>query len=232
MVKIPQRLIAKIKPDQRQIDLRVIVGEAIEQYSQVEFTQITLLEVLIDKDMRVSSILHKAMQNVRSRNAMFGDLIALRDASLSPHWKKCAAFLLKLAEFRNAIAHWTFSIVLYTKPDGAFFVVPGLHSIGDDDIKPITEADIADFVKDCSHAIAIINQFRHLIQVGPLTSQDISQIQPVRPNRATLQSDPTPRAQPRQRPPSKPNELQKGRKPSAKQRRQRALSKRQPRQPA
>jgi hypothetical protein len=226
MIKIPKRIIAKMVPDGRQLSLRNMIGEAIEGYSQVEYKQTVLLEALLKNPPQVCAIMFKAVQNVRARGSMFSSLIALsRAKNLGQHWKKCSAFLLKLADFRNAIAHWTFSQIVYEQPDGRVFMVPGLHSLGDNDIKPITEEDIADFIRDCDHAQAFLNQFIQLLQNGPLTSQEISQIQPIRPNLAILQSDPTPRAQQPQRPPSKPNPLHKGQKPSAKQKRQRALSK-------
>lgn len=225
MVKIPRRIIAKISPSEQQLSLRHKIGEAIDEYSQVEYLLILLLEAILERPPRICAILFKAMQNVRARGNMFGDLIAMKtDGSLSTHWRKIQRFLLKLAEFRNAMAHWTFSTMIYKKTDGGIFCVPGLHSVGDDDMKPITESEILAFLKDCDHAKAILLEFNFLVKNAPLTSQEISQIQPVRPNLAILRSDPTPRAHQPPRPPSIPSPLQKGRRPSAKQRRQRALS--------
>ena len=222
---LPKRLSIRVKPTEQMIALRGAVGEAIEQYSQVEYLLSVLLQKVLNIPQREASITFKAVQNVRSRGNMFGDLLALRfGRKLNPHWKKCNAFLLILAEFRNAIAHWTFSAIVYKKPGGGVFIVPGLHSIGDDDMRPITEGDIAKFVKDCNHIEAVLNEFINLISGPPVTSQEISQIQPVRPNLAFLQRDLIPRAQQLLRSPSRPSPLQKGKKPSAKQRRQRALS--------
>ena len=210
-------------PGPPQIAFRLAIGEAIEEYSQVEYHLMVILGNILDITPRTSATLFKAAQNVRARGIMFDELLEAKSGgNLNPHWNNCNAFLHKLSEYRNAIAHWTFGVIVFKNKD-AISTHPGLTPVGGG-MKPILKSGIQDFVEDCGYARAFLNELNNLISGWPVTSPEISQLQPIRRNLAVLEPNQIAKAPQRQRPPSKPSRLRKVREPSSAERRKRALS--------
>ena len=100
-------------------ELRMQIGESIEAYASVEARQAFLLKSILRIDYRKSCTIFFAVQNVRARGEMIQDLLDHGcDERLRNYWKSCNAFLLKLAQFRNALAHWQPYVNLYEDGGG------------------------------------------------------------------------------------------------------------------
>jgi hypothetical protein len=90
-------------------------GNAMQAYALVEGTQASIIEALLKVDfLRAHAILFAA-QNARSRNELIETLLELEFAgTLRKFWASCSKYLLTLAQFRNALAHWHPYINIYT----------------------------------------------------------------------------------------------------------------------
>jgi hypothetical protein len=215
-------------------EMHSAIGASIHQYSKVEVAQTRILEAILNIETKPAALLFFSIQNVRTRNDLIEGLLRhYREENLRPYWAKCSAFLFKLSLYRNAIAHW----------------IPGWHYhldfvqrkitgvtafISDPKAGPTKEArslqagDLKPFDEDCQYIAHQLNQFAAYLKMfksnahGPF--RDIYRQLTIRLNQAVLRPPRTPTAQqPRQRP-FPASARPKGPKPSAKQRRQRALS--------
>jgi hypothetical protein len=90
------------------------IGEAMQEYARVETVQASLIEGLLKVDFQRAHAIFFAAQNVRSRSELVETLLQLefKDA-IHKYWASCSKFLLTLARFRNAIAHWHPHINIY-----------------------------------------------------------------------------------------------------------------------
>ena len=205
-------------------ELRQQIGESIEAYAAVEAQQAFLLKSILKVDYREACIIFSAVQNVRARGEMIQDLLARYfDRRLEKYWASCNAFLLKLARFRNALAHWQPYSNLYETPDGKRRFEPALGPPAANGLKPLEARDFPAFITDCEYIQSEIQKLDAIIIGGPGAWAEKFQPPAIRQNQAVLRSRQTPKELQPHRPPSKPKPLQKGRTPSAKQRRQRAL---------
>jgi hypothetical protein len=203
-------------------ELRMQIGESIEAYASVEARQAFLLKSILRIDYRKSCTIFFAVQNVRARGEMIQDLFDYGfDERIKKYWKSCNAFLLKLAQFRNALAHWQPYVNLYDDGGGNRHHEPALGPPSQSEFRPLEANDMPAFIEDCEYIGGEIQKLDAIIMAAPGSWPEKLQSPVIRRNQATLRRLRT--AKERQRPPSKPNPLQKGRKPSAKQRRQRAL---------
>jgi hypothetical protein len=206
--------------------IRVNIGESIEAYATVETKQAFLLATILNIDWRKACVVFFAVQNVRSRGEMVEELLGQGfDERLQKYWTSCNKFLQKLAQFRNALAHWQPYSNLYEGPNGERHLEPALGPPTLKNLKPLEAADLPAFVEDCEYIGGEIHKLDAMIKSGPRAWAEKFQPPAIRQNRAVLRLLRTAKELQRQRPPSKPNLLQKGRKPSRKQRRLRALSK-------
>jgi hypothetical protein len=209
-------------------EIRVQIGESIEAYASVEARQAFLLATILNIDYRRACVIFFAVQNVRARGEMIQELLDQGfDERLKKYWNSCNKFLLKLAQFRNALAHWQPYSNLYEGSGGNRHYEPALGPPTLNDLKPLEAGDFPAFVEDCDYVGGEIEKLDAIIKSGPRAWPERFQPPTIRPNRASLRPRRTAKELQPQRPPSKPNPLQKGRKPSAKQRRQRALRKAQ-----
>lgn len=207
-------------------ELRVQIGESIEAYASVEAKQAFLLATILNLDWRRACVIFFAVQNVRARGEMVEELLGQGfDERLKKYWNSCNRFLEKLVRFRNALAHWQPYSNLYEGPKGERHYEPALGPPTLSDLKPLEAADLPAFVEDCEYIGGEIHKLDAMIKSGPRAWSEKFQPPAIRQNRAVLRPLRTAKELQSQRPPSKPNFLQKGRKPSAKQRRQRAMSK-------
>jgi hypothetical protein len=206
-------------------ELRVQIGESIEAYASVEAKQAFLLKSILNIDYQKACVIFSAVQNVRARGEMIHDLLGQSyDERIKKYWDFCNRFLLKLAQFRNALAHWQPYSNLYEGPGGKRHYEPALGPPTQNGLKPLEASDFPAFIEDCSYIGAEIQKLDAIIMSGPGSWPEKFRPPAIRQNRAVLRPRRTAKELQPQRPPSKPNFLQKGRKPSAKQRRRRALS--------
>lgn len=206
--------------------IRQNVGESIEAYASVEAKQSFLLGTILNVDYRRAGVIFFAVQNARSRGEMVEELLDQGfDGRLKKYWISCNRFLLKLARFRNALAHWQPYVNLYEDSNGKGHYEPALGPPKPGELKPLEASDLPAFVDDCEYIGSEIQKLDAMIKSGPQAWPEKFQPPTIRPNRAVLRPLQTAKELQRQRPPSKQNVLQKGQKPSAKQKRLRALSK-------
>ncbi|WP_145927475.1 hypothetical protein [Bradyrhizobium neotropicale] len=206
--------------------LREQIGEAIEAYATVEAKQAFLLMSILHIDYQKACIIFSAVQNVRARGEMMQDLLdQVSDGRLKRYWSLCNAFLLKLAQFRNAMAHWQPYSNLYEGPGDKLHYEPALGPPAQNGLKPLEASDFPAFIEDCGYIGEEIQKLDAIIKTGLRSWPEKFPPPVIRQNRAVLRRLRSAKELQPQRPPSKPNLLQKGQKPSAKQRRQRALSK-------
>ena len=100
--------------------LNQAIGEAMSAYAEVESHLANLLGTLLKTDHRRAYIIFFSAQNARARLEMIEHLL---DIHLQPSlkrdfkkfWNSCTKYLLLLARFRNAIAHWHPHTNLYVK---------------------------------------------------------------------------------------------------------------------
>jgi hypothetical protein len=207
-------------------ELRVQIGESIEAYASVEAKQAFLLKSILNIDYRKACVIFFAVQNVRARGEMIQDLLG--HERLEKYWNSCNKFLLKLAQFRNALAHWQPYSNLYEGLGGKKHYEPALGPPTQNGLKPLEASDFPAFIEDCDYIGTEIQKLDAMIIGGPRSWPEKFQPPAIRQNRAALRPRRIAKAPQPQRPPSKPSVLHKGRKPSAKQRRQRALRKHRP----
>jgi hypothetical protein len=206
--------------------IRTNIGESIEAYASVEAKQAFLLATILNIDWRRACVIFFAVQNVRARGEMVEELLGQGfDERLKKYWNACNKFLLKLAQVRNALAHWQPYSNLYESPGGERHYEPALGPPTLSELKPLEAGDLPAFVEDCEYIGGEIQKLDAMIKSGPRAWPERFRPPTIRPNQAVLRPRRTAKELQPRRPPSKPNFLQKGRKPSAKQKRQRALSK-------
>ena len=104
-------------PSQRHTErLSQAIGESIQAYAMVEAHQAAVLKALLSTDFRRAHTIFFAVQSVRSRSELLENLLQLELRSdLQKYWASCSNFLQKLANFRNAIAHWHPHVNVYAR---------------------------------------------------------------------------------------------------------------------
>jgi hypothetical protein len=181
-------------------------------------------------DYRKACTIFFAVQNVRARGEMVEQLLGQGfDQRLKGYWNSCNKFLLKLARFRNALAHWQPYSNLYEGSSGNVRYEPALGPPSPDLLKPLEASDFPAFVEDCEYIGGEVQKLDALIKSGPGGWPERFRAPTIRQNRAMLRRHRTPKELQPKRPPSQPK--QKGRKPSSAQRRQRALRTIRPNRP-
>src|ERR1700686_1491468 len=202
-------------------ELRVQIGESIEAYASEEPKQAFLLKSILNIDYLKSCVIFFAVQNVRARGEMIQELLGQGfDERLKKYWNSCNKFLLKLAQFRNALAHWQPYSNIYEGVDGKRHYEPALGPQTQNGLEPLEASDFPAFIEDCDYIGTEIQKLDAMIIGGPRAWPEKFQPPTIRQNRAALRPRRTAKAPQPLRPPSKPSVLQKGRNPSAKQRRQ------------
>jgi hypothetical protein len=205
------------------------VGEAIEAYSHVEATMASLLQDILKLDVLQAHAVLFAIQNTRSRNEMFETLLEQQfTPAIRKYWASCSNYLLKLGQFRNAIAHWHPHISIYVKSKTDLRPVRYVHALGHPAIKSaykgLEAPDFPPFLKDCQYIREELSALILLVKERPQALPEKFRQPLPRRNQAVLQPRQKPKAQQPQRPPSQASGLHRGRKPSARQRRERAMA--------
>lgn len=210
--------------------LYAAVGRAIGAYASAESAQVTLLAVILQIDRERAQIIFYAVQNARNRTEMFESLLHRTYGDVfHAYWAQCSQFFAKVTLFRNAVAHWHsgFRVSVGGSHKGPQRGRPILrHPIPGRDVAPLSSEQFPSFMEDCKY---IQEEFRGLALFLHEATQDSplpeKYRQPtIRPNLADLLPRRKPKARQPQRPPSRASDEQKGKKPSRKQRRQRALA--------
>jgi len=102
-----------LNPENKAIHAQI--GKAIEAFAMVEGAQAMLIQKLLNIDLQSAYAIFFAVQNVPSRNEMLTTLIRVRHGGkYDSYWRSCRVFLQKLAEFRNALAHWHPVVSVFT----------------------------------------------------------------------------------------------------------------------
>ncbi len=175
-------------------------------YAKVEWSLALLLQSLLGVDLPKAHAIFFAIQNTRSRNELFQSLLAQEfNGELKKYWASCSKFLLKLAKFRNAIAHWHPHVSLYENAASELIIRPALRSpIPRSDFHSIEIENFDDFHIDCQHiADEIIELFGVVVERPSAWPQKF--LNPItHRNLAVLKQPHTPKVRQPRRPPSVP----------------------------
>jgi len=179
------------------------IGNAIIAYAEAEQSQAMLFSGMLTlKHDRANAVFY-TIQNVRARNEMIQTLLRQEfKEDYAVYWESCSEFLLKLAKFRNAVAHWHPAMRVYMSK-GAASTKPGENVLSNPSpgwgIKSLTLEDIGPFMKDCRAIQQEMYEFtRHIddrrkAPRAPLP--DRFQKRVTYRNQAVLQRHPKPKAQ-------------------------------------
>jgi hypothetical protein len=163
----------KSPPDLNEIlgpnPLHQAVGAAIEAYTMVEASLALLLGAVLNIHVVTAHTVLNAIRNVRATNTVFEVVLEERSRGKLQILGLCATYLTKLAEFRNALAHWHPQIAIYVSKDD-----PGnvRHSrvLGHPSLRskkrPLQAEDIVPFLKDCQYIREEISQLNALFRAG------------------------------------------------------------------
>ena len=144
----------KLQINTSEDQLHEAVGKALSGYAQVEFAMATVLRNVLKIDFLQAHTLYFAMQNTRSRLEAFQTLLEARfGPNIAKYWESCSAFLLRLATFRNALAHWYASpTIILGKTDAENRLEYKLSHPVPNNFGKVRTADIEHFEIDC-HSI-------------------------------------------------------------------------------
>jgi hypothetical protein len=177
------------------------IGSAVKAYTSVEAAQSALLAELLGLGRPEAGVVFFTIQNVRSRNEMYGALLELKYGKrFSVFWDSCSDYLNKLAVFRNALVHWHPMLVITVSPLGdPSEAEPGLRNPMPGRRGSLKENDLEPFESDCIFIREALFAFRnHLSDIGALHGPSTSPqkfLSPLsRRNRAVLQPRPMPKA--------------------------------------
>jgi hypothetical protein len=186
-------------------ELRLHIGEAIEAYAAVEAEQAMLLRKILSADYREAFIIFFAVQNVRARGEMIKDLLELRvGGRLKKYWTNCNTFLLQLAKFRNAVAHWHPYTNLYESMDQIPHYEPALGPPNPGNLLPLEAKHFPHFIKDCEYIIDHIRMLATRVGEGREALPHKFQPPEIRRNLARLPERQRPVEPKPRRPPSVP----------------------------
>lgn len=197
----------------------------MEAYAQVEMTLASILQRLLKTELLEAHAVFYAIQNVRSRNELFDTLLAIRfKGDIKKYWDSCGRFLLRLAQFRNAVAHWHPLVTVYMDKDDRATMKNAIgHPAIKSSYKPLELEDFPPFIKDCLHIREDLTAIIFLLKDEPSSFPEKFRQPITHRNQAALR--------PRRRPKGQKHPLQSSRptagkrpKESAKQRRQRLLA--------
>jgi hypothetical protein len=186
-------------------ELRAQIGEAIEAYAAVEAEQAMLLRKILSVDYREAFIIFFAVQNVRARGEMIQELLDLRFAGrLKNYWASCNKFLLVLAKFRNAVAHWHPYTNLYENKDQTRHYEPALGPPSPGNLLPLEAKHFPAFIEDCEYIISHLRMLATRVSEGLESLPQKFQPPEVRRNLAHLPQRQRPATPNPLRPPSVP----------------------------
>jgi hypothetical protein len=200
------------------------IGESMQAYAQVERLLASVLEAILRVDFRRAHAIFFAMQNVRTRNELIETLLNLEfGGGLRKFWASCSQYLLVLARFRNAVAHWHPHINIYVSKDEMETRAKNAlgHPVLDRNLGSLEEEDFPPFLKDCFYIREQLSSLVAYVRERPATLPEELQRPLARRNQAVLRRRGKPEAQRSQPMPSRQS---KRGKPSRKQRRLRALA--------
>jgi hypothetical protein len=207
--------------------LNEAIGEAMQAYALVETTQASIIEALLKTDYQRAHAIFYTAQNVRSRNELIETLLELefKDA-LRKFWVSCSKYLLTLSQFRNAIAHWHPHMNFYgSNGPETWRVRPALgHPVLSRNFDGIEKDDFPPFLRDCAYIREELSSLIEFVRELPATLPEKFRRPIGRRNEAVLRRRRKSTAQQPPRLPSRVSGLHKGRKPSARQRRERAVA--------
>jgi len=186
--------------------LHLLRGQALDTYIHVEQLLMFLLEGLLEIDGRKAHAILFAIQNTRSRYELFETLLEQEfGQGIRRYWASCTSFLLKLALFRNAIAHWHphFNVYISRTDASRTRAVHALrHPLTGSSFRALEQNDFQPFFKDCVIARQHLSALINLVRERPATLPEIFQQPIAHRNQAVLRQPQTAKAPPPQRPPS------------------------------
>lgn len=126
------------------------VGEAVEAYARVEASLARLLSTILEIDAWEAEVVFYTIQNVKSRNEMFRNLMANKfNARYDAYWKSAANYLNILSAFRNALVHW------HPQPNavvgGISYIESAIRNPMPGKTVKLNRKSIAPFLDDCSY---------------------------------------------------------------------------------
>jgi hypothetical protein len=147
--------------------LHQAVGNALSKYAQIEFALASVLRNLLKIDFLQSHTLLFAIQNYRTRLTTLSELLEARfGKSVTKYWDSCSEALQKLAQFRNALAHWHASAtyILGAKEDDAGKLEYKLSPPAPGDMRVVRTADIEKFTTDCWSMLRLLNDLASTVK--------------------------------------------------------------------
>jgi hypothetical protein len=149
--------------------LHQAVGAAIEAYTMVEGSLALLLGEVLNIHVVTAHAVLNAIRNVRATNTVFEVVLEERSkGKLNKYWDSCTTYLTKLAEFRNALAHWHPQVAVYVSKDESamrhsrVLRHPSLRS----NHQPLEATEFVPFLKDCQYIREEISQLSALLRAG------------------------------------------------------------------
>jgi hypothetical protein len=129
------------------------IGKAIEAYALVEGEQVLVLQSVIGSDYPTATIIAFSM-NANSRCQMIGELLGRTyKGTLDTYWNSCRKFLGKLAQYRNAIAHWHPYVEIYEDQSNKVYIKHVLNQpkLGKKIYESLDDQSVLPFIKDCHY---------------------------------------------------------------------------------
>jgi hypothetical protein len=190
-IEAEARFDAEVLPTRKALHLAV--GEAIYAYAMMEANQASVLQAILRIKPDLASTIYFAIQNVRTRNEIIQTLLELKYGDrYSKYWKAISKFLQKLAQFRNAIAHWHPVIDIYSDgarmrfEEGLFNPTPGKL------FETLKSKHIPNFSADCAYIRGELAAFSQELRRRGGSLPQRFRTPTLRPNLAALQPRPRP----------------------------------------
>jgi hypothetical protein len=151
-------------------ELTTRIGEAIEAYAKVEGMLALLFQRILKIDIQRAYLIIFSIQNSRARNELFSDLLTMEyEGKLNKYWGSCGLFLGKLAQFRNAIAHWQPTLNVFEHEKTREFKFE--HIMAQPNLKKTLESigalEIGPFLVDCWKIRGRLSDLEVLIRERP-----------------------------------------------------------------
>jgi hypothetical protein len=199
----------------RKRKLHQAMGEAMQAYADVEANLATVLGSLLKVNYQKGHVIFFSANNIRSRLELIEQLFDfhIKDnmrEDFAKFWNSYSSYLITLASFRNAIAHWHPHLNIYLRRNSETGIEEtrasaalGHPIIGRSEIS--LEADnIPPFLEDCKAINSVLNDLVVFAKRKPRSLPEKFRKVIPNQNQAVLRRPPPTKALQPRRPPSRP----------------------------